>query len=225
MKLRVKEIDRLFVLVILLGGCIMATAQPDWSVNTAAYHLDGSIVASLTIDDVLSEDPADKVAAFDEAGNVRGVSNLSYDVISNSYVAYLTVLSADYGDELTFKIYDASQDRIYVATNAPVTFVSNLDMGNIFEPYAIEASVGLSSTQEVFPLFSYGPNPAKEKVQIQAGVLIDEIRIYNMVGELLSSGKINTSSVQVDLSGYETGVYVIKVVSGNLSKSVRILKQ
>ncbi len=217
--------------LILFICCLCITnihvfAQPDWSVNTAAYNLDGTIVASLSIDNVLSVDTADKVAAFDSEGNVRGVAHLTLDNITNTYVAYLTVVSATYGDELTFKIYDASEDMIYLSNNEPVVFESNLDLGSIFSPYQIEgfeAQLGVEKREiEGFSLY---PNPVKDYFTISSKSKLEELFVYNSLGVLVLYKKVHSHYLEVDARGLKKGSYFAKVTSKGTFEVVPLLKE
>ncbi|MEN8225994.1 MAG: choice-of-anchor J domain-containing protein [Bacteroidota bacterium] len=59
------------------------------------------------------------------------------------------------------------------------------------------------------------PNPAKDHVTIEANGIIDEILIYNNMGQLVYSGEVNDDQIMVNTSTFITGMYIVQVKSGN----------
>ena len=72
-----------------------------------------NIIGKIKINGVFSEDRYTKVAAF--VGNeLRGVANLNYDASFDDYFLYLNIFSNNAtGEDISFKIWDASQGKIY----------------------------------------------------------------------------------------------------------------
>jgi len=58
------------------------------------------------------------------------------------------------------------------------------------------------------------PNPAKGHVTIEANGIIDEILIYNNMGQLVYSGVVNDDQIMVNTSTFITGMYIVQVKSG-----------
>ncbi len=68
-----------------------------------------------------------------------------------------------------------------------------------------------SIDEEMYELVNVYPNPAKDKINIKTknGEEVDRITVYNAFGKIiLSELNCNTS---VDLSQYETGIYIVEV--------------
>lgn len=62
------------------------------------------------------------------------------------------------------------------------------------------------------------PNPAQEKVQIainQHGERVDQIIIYDLNGREILNGTFNEYLVNIDLTNYNKGFYIIKVIGSN----------
>jgi len=57
------------------------------------------------------------------------------------------------------------------------------------------------------------PNPASNKVIIQAGSAIHQIKIYNHVGQLVKQIDTNENILNLNVTDFESGVYFIKVFS------------
>ena len=58
------------------------------------------------------------------------------------------------------------------------------------------------------------PNPARDQVTIQSQNIIDEVRIYNNMGQLVYSGEFDNSQIMVNTSNFITGMYIVQVRSG-----------
>ncbi len=76
--------------------------------------------------------------------------------------------------------------------------------------YLGDAPVGLEEEQT--ELFAIGPNPAVDVLTIQGKIPVDELRIYNMNGQLvLREG--NSQNARVDIRGLTKGLYAIEIIS------------
>lgn len=114
--------------------CLNASAAvPSWTVEPSNFSNSMVMVGVLNIAGVESLDENDLVAAF-AGSEVRGVASLQYEAATNRYIAYLIVYSNTSGDELSFKLYDASEDE-EIAEQNMVNFVTNGATGNIGSPY------------------------------------------------------------------------------------------
>ena len=74
---------------------------------------------------------------------------------------------------------------------------------------------------------TFYPNPVKDilHVKVKEEVTSDvTIQIYNLLGEMKQSEKFNTTSFQVDLSGYPAGVLVVRIINGNSIVVRRLMK-
>ncbi len=58
------------------------------------------------------------------------------------------------------------------------------------------------------------PNPASDKITIESESIIDEVRIYNNMGQLVYSGQFDNSQIMVNTSTFITGMYIVQVRSG-----------
>jgi Leucine-rich repeat (LRR) protein len=69
------------------------------------------------------------------------------------------------------------------------------------------------------------PNPAKNILNVQAGGSISSIEIMNMLGQTLLTSKGNSNREQVDISGLAAGNYFVRVVVGDASRVLRVVKK
>lgn len=122
------------ILVLIFSSSLLAQS-PNWSVNVNDYQYSMTITAFLNINGNTLTNTNDKVGAFVN-GEVRGSTNIQYNVNAKKYIAYLTVLSNNAGETINFKIYDSSSNSI---TDVPVTQTFSIDknVGSIFQSFSI----------------------------------------------------------------------------------------
>ncbi|MBK8806561.1 MAG: hypothetical protein IPO21_07925 [Bacteroidales bacterium] len=123
----------------LLIDLNVITAPVVWTVNPTAYTYSMNIVAqfSKTSENAtLSTNTKDIIGVF--AGNeCRGSANIEYVATANAYVAFLTVYdTVEFGQELTFKFWDANEGKEYIASNV-LQFMNNAVMGKTTNPYML----------------------------------------------------------------------------------------
>ena len=113
--------------------------EPTWTVTAGNYEFTSNLIGQLKIGGVFSTDPDDKVAAFIN-GECRGVANVQYMPGSNNYLVFMSIYdNVESGNEITFKVYDASTGEIYPDVTPKLTFQSNAINGSIGNPKILEA--------------------------------------------------------------------------------------
>src|SRR4030095_10292693 len=103
-------------------------AQPDWTVIPTDFEFTMTATGVMVIHCVESTDENDIVGEFinDE---VRGVQALHTEIVGRKF-AYMIIYDNDFnGNEITFKLYDASMDTIFEAQQSLI-FSENTIMGN-----------------------------------------------------------------------------------------------
>lgn len=129
--------------------------DPNWSVNPSGFQFSMTIVAYVRVDNVVSSDENDQIGVF--VGNeLRGTGNLSVLVGSTSTrVAFIQVYSnSASGENLSFKIYDASKDEVIDAVSTE-TFADGKKLGENLNPFEVtdnalasEITLSISSIDE-----------------------------------------------------------------------------
>ncbi|MCK5080487.1 MAG: T9SS type A sorting domain-containing protein, partial [Bacteroidales bacterium] len=69
------------------------------------------------------------------------------------------------------------------------------------------------------------PNPARDILNITSSTDVTHVTIMNYVGQVVYNQKVvEDNNIQVNVAGYETGVYMVKVetLAGILVKKVTI---
>ncbi len=65
------------------------------------------------------------------------------------------------------------------------------------------------------------PNPSATFISIQSDEVISKVEVYKLAGELALEQSANTTSLEMDLSALNTGMYLVKVYGTNGAVSVK----
>ena len=57
------------------------------------------------------------------------------------------------------------------------------------------------------------PNPAKDKVILEAQSHIQQVTLMGVNGVMLEDRKANSNKVELNLEGYSKGIYVVRIVT------------
>jgi endoglucanase len=69
------------------------------------------------------------------------------------------------------------------------------------------------------------PNPATNLLNIESGISIEKVTVYNILGQEVISKSPNAELVTLDVSSLQVGVYIVKTsINGNVS-STRFIKE
>lgn len=96
------------------------------------------------------------------------------------------------------------------------------------QPYAnviINASQVLGTSENVLEDFKFYPNPVKDELNLSAKTIIEEVNIYNLLGQVVFAAKMNSSNKAINISSLSKGVYVMCVTSEGNTANYRILKE
>ncbi|MFP4845800.1 T9SS type A sorting domain-containing protein [Winogradskyella sp. PE311] len=73
--------------------------------------------------------------------------------------------------------------------------------------------------------FTYYPNPVKNTLTLSAQNTIDNVTMYNMLGQEVLRATPNAVDSDLDMSSLQTGTYFVQVTIANITKTVRVIKQ
>ena len=129
--------------------------SPDWICDASEYSGSMTVTGQLRIGGKIVENTASKVAAFDAAGNCRGVASPQFMSTRNAYYINLMVYG-EAEEKIYFKVYDADQAIAYsgvnilpdgVTTQLYLKFSSTANIGS----YAVPAifTTGRTIEQEI----------------------------------------------------------------------------
>jgi len=106
---------------------------PDWQVDEENYSSSMNIISQLKIKNAFSSDNNDMIAVFH--GEIcRGVANIEYNTNYDDYFAFITIYGNNQTEELEYKIWDASEGKIYSDITPVLDYIPNQLYGTMAEP-------------------------------------------------------------------------------------------
>jgi hypothetical protein len=88
----------------------------------------------------------------------------------------------------------------------------------------VEESLSLDDETDQ-PVFSYFPNPVKNTLTLNAQNTIENVMMYNMLGQEVLRVNPNAIESTIDMSSLQTGFYFVKVTISNVTQTIRVLKK
>lgn len=144
------------------------SAQPAWTVNPSDFEYTMTVAGVAILHCIESADENDIVGAFIN-GEVRGVQTLNTDFHGRK-LAFMIIYENEFnGNEVIFKIYDASMDTI-LDVQQSLIFSENAIIGNAENPFLFNTDFNLTGT--LLSQDSIDENAL-------AGIVVAEIRTVN----------------------------------------------
>jgi uncharacterized repeat protein (TIGR01451 family) len=91
--------------------------------------------------------------------------------------------------------------------------------------WTTEFVLQLSNPDFAFHDFDYYPNPVKNSLTISSESTIDTIEIYSVLGQKVTSIKVNDIQAEINVSELTRGLYFVKATSSGQEKTVKIIKE
>jgi len=121
----------------------------DWTLDPNDFQYSMNVIGKIMIDGVFDQDTKDKLGVFYNE-ELRGVGQLTFDPNYQEYFVYLTIYSnTASGEILNFNIWDASEDKILVATldgEETTEFILNRVLGSNTNPALFENTTEVSQS-------------------------------------------------------------------------------
>jgi hypothetical protein len=132
------------------------------------------------------------------------------------------------GDFYEFERNDDLIEISFLADDNSIHIIDLWVQDNYSNSQSYNETINLNSLnvlQTEFSIIKFYPNPIKDKLTISGNDIINEIEVYNALGVLVLSEKINLIKSELDLSRLKRGVYILKIKTENSFKSYSILKE
>ena len=68
------------------------------------------------------------------------------------------------------------------------------------------------------------PNPTSTVFTIEANNVIENVTLYNVLGQEVLAKTSNSNSVTLDVANLQSGVYVVKSMIGGVAATSRLVK-
>ncbi len=169
-----------------------------------------------------------------ETGCWAGEYSLVNVVSGNEYVFSssepdLITITADVDSDAP--LASGSGSATWLATfDGVVRFYTHLDDNACgFESVGRTRSVSCDDSLGVldaeFSGFTYYPNPVNDKLSLNAQSNIQNVTVYNMLGQEVINASPNALDTQVDMANLNSGAYFVKVTIDNATKTIRVIKK
>lgn len=120
-------------------------------------------------------------------------------------------------EEFTFDLDAYAGQDVYIAIN----HVASDQFGFQVDDFKVSADV-LGVNDLVFNGFKHFV--ANGQLNLSANASMEKVALYNMLGQQVISQKLNSNNETVNISGLQSGVYIVTVSIEGASKTFRIVK-
>jgi hypothetical protein len=114
------------------------------------------------------------------------------------------------------------QDTLITASG--IYYATQTINGCESEPFAVNIQRTLGNASFKAGTFSYYPNPVKSVFYLSYSGIIREAIVYNVLGQEVAAYTINSNEAQLDVSALQAGSYVVKVMDGDSSQTIRMVR-
>lgn len=160
------------------------------------------------------------------------VDVVTLDIASSGFSSTISVIYDNCVDlnEIDCDVQFTSNPTVTFESLAPETtyFLRLYDFsGDSFGPisFNMSASTVLSVNNFDNPAaFTYYPNPVNDKLTLNAQSNIQNVAVYNMLGQEVINASPNTLDAEVDMVNLNSGAYFVKVTIDNATKTIRVIK-
>lgn len=148
-----------------------------------------------------------------EVGTIdaNGTFNLLEDVfLTSTYEEYI----------IDFSSYTGPDNHIGIRLSSELPY-NPVGMDNIIWEIDPELSNGGFDNSK----FTFYPNPVKDALNLSYNQNITSISIFNILGQNVYENTINSNSAKVDMSGFASGSYIVKIISEDQTKAIKVIKE
>jgi hypothetical protein len=92
-----------------------------------------------------------------------------------------------------------------------------------FQVSAYDASLSSSSFDN--NAFKAYPNPVKDILNLSYNTEMSKVQVVNMLGQVVIDRKMNATEGQIDMTGLNSGAYIVNVTVGDTVKAIKVIKQ
>ncbi len=129
------------------GNLVDPMEVDTWVLEAGSWEYQLPLIATLSFNGVLSENPNDRLAVFKD-GELRGLGHIEYISAIDKYVVVISVGGITTGEIFQLYYYNATEDKVY-AVEQSITLdlgenednVGSLGYGKFSDPYPIEVAL------------------------------------------------------------------------------------
>ncbi len=197
--------------------------SPSFDLSGVNYYLNVDVAATEYLSSFSSADPVDAIWGVDdfvtlmvsEDGGSTWTELYRWDANNNPGVAGAAM------PEIDLSAYTGLAKFAFYAESTE----SNEDIDFFVDNFSITStSLGLEDV-DTSSNFTYFPNPVNDVLTIKAQKAVEDITVFNMLGQVVKRQAPNTMNCTVDLSTMQSGAYFVQVSIDNTVQTVRVLKK
>lgn len=126
------------------------------------------------------------------------------------------------GDEI-FQITGSEAGKVYYVNVGHYDSFNDFQEGNF--TIHITSTGDLGNGHQKLQGFNVYPNPTNDLLHPSHTADISSVEVFNIMGQKMLDKTMDAAEGQLDLSTLSSGSYLVKVVSGNETKTIRVIKQ
>jgi hypothetical protein len=167
----------------------------------------------------INADGSTIIAGTSGAGVISGYAKV-FKFIGGVWVQQGSDIVGEVNGDQFGRSASISSNGSIVAVGTPFNDGNGLNSGHV----RVFQNTSLSNTDFDTNSFSFYPNPAKDMAHFSASNTIENITIYNLMGQEVLSKQVNSENFTVDISNLSTGTYVAKLNSNGKIQGFRLIK-
>jgi hypothetical protein len=147
------------------------------------------------------------------SGNCGALTNIACndDIIPNTNLfSKISLTGRTPGEIIYITVYNYSNSTL---TNGE------------FKVAAYDASITLATDTFDLTKFSFYPNPVEDILNLDYSESISTVQVINILGQTVLVKNANSNNSQINLSSLPSGNYFVKLTSGSLTQTIKILKK
>ncbi|HLS30671.1 MAG TPA: zinc-dependent metalloprotease [Flavobacteriaceae bacterium] len=92
------------------------------------------------------------------------------------------------------------------------------------EDYTVEIVESMSVENQVFEDFVYYPNPVENQLNLKASKVIEEVKVYNLLGQQVLYANPNQLETNIDMENLAPAMYMMQVRINGVDKVFKLVK-
>lgn len=162
----------------------------------------------------------DEVAAW-SGGRLLGCTRLTgNNALKNDLAVFSTLSEAKgymAGNPIHLSLYDASEEKEFALDFEMLDNYDDNYIGTTYPEgdgkFSMARITKSVETEDALHILELYPNPTSEKVHINAQDAIKLLRIYDHSGKLILEEESVRSSINIDMTVFESGVYLFRIIT------------
>jgi hypothetical protein len=206
----------------VVSGSVSNTAKTILYTNNGAgvfiqtpTNLQQTVAGKNAFGDLDNDGDQDLLTVGSQQGGLPNIRNIVYQNAGNNVFVPSDTLGGEYIANCVIDDFtgDGKKDIIILGFVAKTSVYWNTS-----------TIVNTTNAVDANPIVKFSPNPTKDIVNFSAENTIDDITIYNLLGQAVLSKQVNAKDFTLDMSNLSTGTYIAKVNSAGKLQSFNLIK-